>query len=101
MADVSEVQPKIVESLVGGFQRSPGIVELLGRAHELERGSWSARSAQWCRPRCPDDGEIGPIGMIFVSGVDRISHSPKEFTRWQDSANVLLQTILLIDSAGA
>lgn len=48
--------------------------------------------------------KIGPIGMIFVPSVDGISHSPKEFTRWQDcanGANVLLQTILLIDGAEA
>jgi beta-ureidopropionase / N-carbamoyl-L-amino-acid hydrolase len=48
--------------------------------------------------------KIGPIGMIFVPSVDGISHSPKESTRWQDcanGANVLLQTILLIDGAGA
>ncbi len=46
--------------------------------------------------------KIGPIGMIFVPSVDGISHSPKEFTRWQDcanGANVLLRTILLIDRA--
>jgi N-carbamoyl-L-amino-acid hydrolase len=46
--------------------------------------------------------KIGPIGMIFVPSVDGISHSPKELTRWQDctnGANVLLQTILLIDRA--
>jgi N-carbamoyl-L-amino-acid hydrolase len=48
--------------------------------------------------------KIGPIGMIFVPSVDGISHSPKEFTRWHDcanGANVLLQTILLIDRAAA
>jgi len=48
--------------------------------------------------------KIGPIGMIFVPSVDGISHSPKEFTRWQDCANgtnVLMQTILLIDRATA
>ena len=48
--------------------------------------------------------KIGPIGMIFVPSVDGISHSPKEFTRWQDcanGANVLLQTILLVDRAAA
>jgi N-carbamoyl-L-amino-acid hydrolase len=46
--------------------------------------------------------KIGPIGMIFVPSVDGISHSPKEFTRWQDcanGANVLLRTIVLIDRA--
>lgn len=46
--------------------------------------------------------KVGPMGMIFVPSVDGISHSPKEFTRWQDcanGANVLLQTILEIDRA--
>jgi beta-ureidopropionase / N-carbamoyl-L-amino-acid hydrolase len=44
--------------------------------------------------------KIAPIGMIFVPSIDGISHSPKELTRWEDctnGANVLLQTILLID----
>jgi len=44
--------------------------------------------------------KVGPMGMIFVPSVDGISHSPKELTHWQDcanGANVLLQTILLID----
>jgi N-carbamoyl-L-amino-acid hydrolase len=48
--------------------------------------------------------KVGPIGMIFVPSVDGISHSPKEFTRWQDcsnGANVLLHTILLVDRGGA
>jgi N-carbamoyl-L-amino-acid hydrolase len=44
--------------------------------------------------------KIGPIGMIFVPSIEGVSHSPKELTRWEDcanGANVLLQTILLID----
>lgn len=44
--------------------------------------------------------QLGPMGMIFVPSVGGISHSPKEFSRWADcanGANVLLQTILLID----
>lgn len=48
--------------------------------------------------------KIGPMGMIFVPSVDGISHSPKELTRWQDcanGANVLLQTILLVDRTWA
>jgi N-carbamoyl-L-amino-acid hydrolase len=43
---------------------------------------------------------FGPMGMIFVPSLDGISHSPKEFTRWQDcanGANVLLHTVLRID----
>jgi beta-ureidopropionase / N-carbamoyl-L-amino-acid hydrolase len=45
---------------------------------------------------------LGPMGMIFVPSVGGISHSPKEFTPWQDCANgadVLLHTILLLDQA--
>jgi hydantoinase/carbamoylase family amidase len=40
-----------------------------------------------------------PVGMIFVPSVGGISHSPDEFTPWQDcvnGANVLLQAILRI-----
>jgi Peptidase family M20/M25/M40 len=46
--------------------------------------------------------KVAPIGMIFVPSVDGISHSPREFTRWDDcanGANVLLHSILLIDSS--
>lgn len=38
-----------------------------------------------------------PAGMVFVPSVGGISHSPDEFTEWQDcvnGANVLLQTAL-------
>ena len=45
---------------------------------------------------------LGPAGMIFVPSVGGISHAPKEFTRPQDivnGANVLLQTILALDTA--
>lgn len=41
--------------------------------------------------------EITDIGMIFVPSKDGISHSPKEFTRWDDielGANVLLNTVI-------
>jgi N-carbamoyl-L-amino-acid hydrolase len=44
---------------------------------------------------------IAPVAMIFVPSVGGISHSPKEFTKAQDmanGANVLLQTILAVDS---
>ena len=45
---------------------------------------------------------LGPIGMIFVPSVGGISHAPKEFTKPRDvvnGANVLLQTILALDTA--
>ena len=41
--------------------------------------------------------EICPVGMIFVPSVDGVSHSPREFTAWEDcvnGANVLLQAAL-------
>jgi N-carbamoyl-L-amino-acid hydrolase len=38
-----------------------------------------------------------PVGMIFVQSIDGASHSPREFTEWQDcvnGANVLLHAAL-------
>lgn len=40
---------------------------------------------------------VCPAGMIFVPSVDGASHSPREFSAWQDcvnGANVLLQSVL-------
>ncbi len=48
-----------------------------------------------------DMARIAPTGMIFVPSVGGISHSPKEFTKPEDmanGANVLLRTVLKIDS---
>lgn len=42
-----------------------------------------------------------PMGMIFVPSVGGISHSPKEFTDWQDcanGANVLMETVMALAS---
>jgi N-carbamoyl-L-amino-acid hydrolase len=47
---------------------------------------------------------LGPMGMIFVPSHAGISHSPHELTSWHDcanGANVLLQTILLIDATAS
>jgi len=44
--------------------------------------------------------KLAPFGMIFVPSRDGISHSPKEFTSWQDVANgaeVLYRSLLLVD----
>jgi len=41
--------------------------------------------------------DLCPVGMIFVPSVNGTSHSPKEFTEWEDcvnGANVLLQAAL-------
>ncbi len=43
---------------------------------------------------------LGPMGMIFVPSVGGISHSPREFSRWEDcaqGADVLLHTVLAVD----
>jgi N-carbamoyl-L-amino-acid hydrolase len=42
-----------------------------------------------------------PVGMVFVPSVDGASHSPREFTRWEDcvnGANVLLHAVLRLAS---
>ncbi|MDR7522861.1 MAG: Zn-dependent hydrolase [Armatimonadota bacterium] len=44
-----------------------------------------------------------PAGMIFVPSRDGISHSPREWTEWEDAAlgaAVLLHTVLVLDSRG-
>ena len=41
--------------------------------------------------------DLCPVGMIFVPSVEGASHSPREFTKWEDcvnGANVLLQAAL-------
>lgn len=41
--------------------------------------------------------DLCPVGMLFVPSVDGASHSPREFTKWEDcvnGANVLLQAAL-------
>lgn len=41
--------------------------------------------------------DVCPVGMIFVPSTDGASHSPREFTEWEDcvnGANVLLQAAL-------
>jgi N-carbamoyl-L-amino-acid hydrolase len=41
--------------------------------------------------------DLFPVGMIFVPSVNGTSHSPKEFTKWEDclnGANVLLHAAL-------
>jgi N-carbamoyl-L-amino-acid hydrolase len=54
--------------------------------------SGAGHDAQSLAPLCP-------TGMIFVPSVEGASHSPREFTEWQDcvnGANVLLNVILQI-----
>jgi beta-ureidopropionase / N-carbamoyl-L-amino-acid hydrolase len=47
---------------------------------------------------------LGPMGMIFVPSVGGVSHSPREFTGWDDCARgaaVLLDTVLAMDAMSA
>jgi N-carbamoyl-L-amino-acid hydrolase len=46
---------------------------------------------------------LGPMGMIFVPSAGGISHSPREWTTWDDcarGADVLLRTIVQMDAVG-
>jgi N-carbamoyl-L-amino-acid hydrolase len=63
----------------------------LGLSH-IPLGSGAGHDAQSLAHLCP-------VGMIFVPSVGGFSHSPKEFTEWDDcvnGANVLLQAVLRI-----
>ena len=45
--------------------------------------------------------DLCPVGMIFVPSVDGASHSPREFTKWEDcinGANVLLHAALSLST---
>lgn len=45
--------------------------------------------------------DLCPVGMILVPSVGGISHSPREFTKWDDCVNgadVLLQAALIFAS---
>jgi N-carbamoyl-L-amino-acid hydrolase len=45
---------------------------------------------------------LGPMGMIFVPSVGGISHSPKEFSRWEDCARgVDVLMLAVLDRAAA
>ncbi|MBI3738849.1 MAG: Zn-dependent hydrolase [Chloroflexi bacterium] len=66
-----------------------GVCEDLGLNH-VSLASGAGHDGQSFNGLCP-------VGMIFVPSVDGASHSPREFTEWQDcvnGANVLLQTVL-------
>ncbi len=46
--------------------------------------------------------KLTQMGMIFIPSMKGISHSPKEFSRWEDitgGANVLLETLRRMDQA--
>jgi hydantoinase/carbamoylase family amidase len=61
----------------------------LGLAH-ISLASGAGHDAQSLAGVCP-------VGMIFVPSVEGASHSPREFTRWEDcvnGANVLLQAAI-------
>ncbi len=70
----------------------------------MERIEASARTLGLASKRLPSgaghDAQcmavLGPMGMIFVPSVGGVSHSPREFTHWEDcanGANVLLDAV--------
>ena len=96
----------------GDDDRDRGAVELppcgagLAKGAGSHRGSGGAAwpdavaNAERCRPRRADRGGTGPMGIMFVPSVGGISHSPREWTSWEDcarGADVLLATVLALD----
>ena len=64
----------------------------LGLAH-LSLPSCAGHDAQMM-------ARLGPMGMIFVPSASGISHSPREWTSWEDcahGADVLLASVLTVD----
>jgi allantoate deiminase len=79
-----------------------GILEAIRRAiaqvgcEPFEMPSGAGHDAMILAPRVP-------TGMIFVRSVGGVSHSPAEWTEWEDAAlgvEVLLRTVLLLDEGG-
>jgi len=86
----SEVKPALTDKHLQ--QRVDASAKTLGLKTKLMQSGAGHDSQQMA--------SLAPVTMIFVPSVGGISHSPKEFTRTEDmmhGANVLLQTILLID----
>jgi N-carbamoyl-L-amino-acid hydrolase len=70
-----------------------GACDDLGLSH-MPLSSGAGHDAQSLADLCP-------VGMIFVPSVDGASHSPREFTKWEDcvsGANVLLRAALRLGS---
>jgi N-carbamoyl-L-amino-acid hydrolase len=66
----------------------------------LRLGLWFMRLPSGAGHDAQMMARLGPMGMIFVPSVGGISHSPREFSRWEDCANgadVLLHTVLAVD----
>jgi len=83
-------QPARADAKVQGVVREAA--QSLGLA-TLDLPSLAGQDAQ-------EIARVAPMGMIFVPSKDGISHSPKEFTSWDDVANgaeVLYRSVLLLD----
>jgi N-carbamoyl-L-amino-acid hydrolase len=78
---------------------TPALQDAIGRASRL-LGLETARMPSGASHDAAMMAQLGPMAMIFVPSVGGISHSPKELTRWPDTANganVLLQAVLDAD----
>jgi N-carbamoyl-L-amino-acid hydrolase len=79
---------------------TPAVQDAIARASRLV-GLETARLPSGASHDAAMMAQLGPMGMIFVPSVGGISHSPKEFTQWQDcanGANVLREAILQVDT---
>ena len=77
-----------------------GIQDVIGRSAD-SMGLKAMRLPSGAGHDAQQIARLCPMGMIFVPSVAGISHSPKELTSWEDcanGANVLLRTVLELDS---
>jgi N-carbamoyl-L-amino-acid hydrolase len=90
MERLSSYEPALTDRRIR-FQVQKAAEEM--RVSALTMASGAGHDAQNMARLCP-------MGMIFVPSVDGISHSPKEFTRWEEvacGAEALYRTILRLD----
>jgi N-carbamoyl-L-amino-acid hydrolase len=91
-ANISRTPPAIAaEELQRAIERSAGRLGLATQRMPSGAGHDAQMMAQ-----------LSPMGMIFVPSVRGISHSPLEFTHWDDcarGADVLLGAVLEMDRA--
>lgn len=81
---------------IAPFPMEPGIQDLIVKACQTFEFSHT-RMTSGAGHDAQSLALVCPTGMIFVPSVDGVSHSPYEFTEWEDcvnGTNVLLQTVL-------
>ncbi len=120
--DVSDTDPEKLEELHDAFRRTLSVIarrrtlmfdfEILSRiepvrcdprvVEAVEKGSarlgiGSLRMPSGAAHDAQILAQLAPMGMVFVPSIGGVSHSPAEWTSWQDiehGANVVLQTVI-------